>query len=82
MTSRVALVMAPLLPRIRTGVGNMGLENGGGFQGGGEVQETKIKKMGHCKSVTILSFVTIRHCYCFKSAREMSQEKSDLGSLK
>ena len=30
MTSRVALVMAPLLPRIRTGVGNMGLENGGG----------------------------------------------------
>ena len=35
MTSRVALVMAPLLPRIRTGVGNMGLENGGGVQGGG-----------------------------------------------
>ena len=30
MTSRVALVMAPLLPRIRTGTGNMGLENGGG----------------------------------------------------
>ena len=23
-------VMAPLLPRIRTGTGNMGLENGGG----------------------------------------------------
>ena len=35
MTSRVALVMAPLLPRIRTGTGNMGLENGGGFKGGG-----------------------------------------------
>ena len=34
MTSRVALVMAPLLPRICTGVGNMGLENGGGVQGG------------------------------------------------
>ena len=34
MTSRVALVMAPLLPRIRTGTGNMGLENGGGgFKG-------------------------------------------------
>ena len=32
MTSRVALVMAPLLPRIRTGTGNMGLENGGGFK--------------------------------------------------
>ena len=29
MTSRVPLVMAPLLPRIRTGMGNMGLENGG-----------------------------------------------------
>ena len=35
MTSRVALVMAPLLPRIRTGTGNMGLENGGGSRGGG-----------------------------------------------
>ena len=35
MTSRVALVMAPLLPRIRTGVGNMGLENGGGGVQGG-----------------------------------------------
>ena len=34
MTSRVPLVMAPLLPRIRTGMGNMGLENGGGFKGG------------------------------------------------
>ena len=34
MTSRVALVMAPLLPRIRMGVGNNGLENGGGAQGG------------------------------------------------
>ena len=34
MTSRVALVMAPLLPRICTGTGNMGLENGGGFKGG------------------------------------------------
>ena len=33
MTSRVALVMAPLMPRIRTGKGNMGLENGGGVQG-------------------------------------------------
>ena len=30
MTSRVAQVMAPLLPGIRTGVGNNGLENGGG----------------------------------------------------
>ena len=37
MTSRVAQVMAPLLPGIRTGVGNNGLENGGGeFRGGGE----------------------------------------------
>ena len=35
MTSRVALVMAPLLPRIRTGVVNMGLENGGGRGEGG-----------------------------------------------
>ena len=34
MTSRVALVMAPLLPGIRMGVGNNGLENGGGAQGG------------------------------------------------
>ena len=34
MTSRVALVMAPLLPGIRIGVGNMGLENGGGLKGG------------------------------------------------
>ena len=33
MTSRVALVMAPLLPRIRMGVGNNGLENGGGLKG-------------------------------------------------
>ena len=33
MTSRVALVMAPLLPGIRIGVGNMGLENGGGSKG-------------------------------------------------
>ena len=30
MTSRVAQVMAPLLPGIRMGVGNNGLENGGG----------------------------------------------------
>ena len=30
MASRVALVMAPLLPGIRMGVGNNGLENGGG----------------------------------------------------
>ena len=43
MTSRVALVMAPLLPRIRTGTGNMGLENGGGFKGGG-FKGPKIKK--------------------------------------
>ena len=35
MTSRVALVMAPLLPGIRTGVGNNGLENGRGVPGGG-----------------------------------------------
>ena len=35
MASRVALVMAPLLPGIRMGVGNNGLENGGGVQGGG-----------------------------------------------
>ena len=38
MTSRVALVMAPLLPGIRMGVGNNGLENGGvkgGVPGGG-----------------------------------------------
>ena len=36
LTSRVALVMAPLLPGIRMGVGNNGLENGGGGgQGGG-----------------------------------------------
>ena len=35
MASRVALVMAPLLPGIRMGVGNNGLENGGG---GGEVR--------------------------------------------
>ena len=34
MTSRVALVMAPLLPRIRPDVGNMGLENGRGFKEG------------------------------------------------
>ena len=34
MTSRVALVMAPLLPGIRMGVGNNGLENGGGFKEG------------------------------------------------
>ena len=27
--------MAPLLPGIRMGVGNNGLENGGGVQGGG-----------------------------------------------
>ena len=36
MASRVALVMAPLLPRICRGVGNMGLKTGGGVQGGGE----------------------------------------------
>ena len=36
VASRVALVMAPLLPRIRRGVGNMGLKTGGGVQGGGE----------------------------------------------
>ena len=35
MTSRVAPVMAPLLPRIRTGVGNSGPENGGGGSSGG-----------------------------------------------
>ena len=36
MTSRVALVIAPLLPVLRIGVGNMGLENRGkGFKGGG-----------------------------------------------
>ena len=28
--------MAPLLPWIRRGVGNMGLKNGGGGQGGGK----------------------------------------------
>ena len=33
MYSRIALVMAPLLPWIRRGVGNMGLKNGG-VQGG------------------------------------------------
>ena len=34
MASKVALVMAPLLPWIRRGVGNMGLKVGGGFKGG------------------------------------------------
>ena len=52
MTSRVALVMAPLLPRIRTGTGNMGLENGGGSRGGG-FQGTKIKKWGGGKNMAI-----------------------------
>ena len=44
MTSRVALVMAPLLPGIRMGVGNNGLENGGGeFRGAqfGTISETR-----------------------------------------
>ena len=36
VASRVALVMAPLLPRIRRGVGNMGLKTGGGGSRGGE----------------------------------------------
>ena len=36
MASRVAPVMAPLLPWIPRGVGNMGLKMGGGVQGGGE----------------------------------------------
>ena len=30
MATQVALVMAPLLPRIRRGVGNMGCKNVGG----------------------------------------------------
>ena len=37
MASRVALVMALLLPRIHRGVGNKGLKMGRGFKGG-EVQ--------------------------------------------
>ena len=36
MASRVALVMAPLLPGICMGVGNNGLKNGGVVKGGGE----------------------------------------------
>ena len=35
MASRVALVMALLLPRIHRGVGNKGLKMGRGFKGGG-----------------------------------------------
>ena len=34
MASRVALVMAPLLPGICMGVGNNGLKNGGVVKGG------------------------------------------------
>ena len=34
MVSRVALVIAPLLPVLRIGVGNMGLENRDGSRGG------------------------------------------------
>ena len=39
MTAEVALVMAPLLPQIRTGRGNMCWKNGGvngGVKGGGQ----------------------------------------------
>ena len=35
MIAEVALVMAPLLPQIRTGRGNMGWEYGGWEYGGG-----------------------------------------------
>ena len=57
MTSRVALVMAPLLPRIRTGTGNMGLENGGGFKGGFQGGATPAySKTGPC----LLLLISIR----------------------
>ena len=43
MASRVALVMAPLLPGIRMGVGNNGLENGGGGSSGGRNLAPSVK---------------------------------------
>ena len=36
MTTRVALVMAPMLSSIRTGAGNRGGKYGGSFRGGGK----------------------------------------------
>ena len=42
MVSRVALVMAPLLPRICRGVGNMGLKTGGGSRGGEVERESTV----------------------------------------
>ena len=52
MASRVALVMAPLLPGIRMGVGNNGLENGGGEKLGPPGVNSQILNQSHRHLVT------------------------------
>ena len=64
MTSRVPLVMAPLLPRIRTGMGNMGLENGGGSRGGG-FKGIKKKGGASCKQILVVFFKQLFYSFDF-----------------
>ena len=58
VASRVALVMAPLLPRIRRGVGNMGLKTGGGFKGGERENQLLFLHYSRKRTKSIDSLIT------------------------
>ena len=60
VASRVALVMAPLLPRIRRGVGNMGLKTGGGggFTGGERENQLLFLHYSRKRTKSIDSLIT------------------------